>query len=170
MLTRNLSYKRYLLLMLRPFCRKSDGKGQLYLPHLPCCYKPCRSLFITSSLLPHYITCTFRLHKFPQVRSFLDASFVSVHSFPRTKAARLVEAMQLSRSASPAETYFTSISHSIPFVIHSSSIHRSLHAFRNPTAAYWPIPAYFRAVACHRTYAFVAFVSLALLTHVTVVR
>ena len=101
-----------------------------------CCCKPCHSLFITSSLLPHYITCTFRLHKFPQVRSFLDASFVSDHSFPRTKAARLVEAMQLSSSASPAETYFTSISHSIPFVIHSSSIHHSLHAFHNPTAAH----------------------------------
>ena len=94
--------------------------GNLRIPSLTCCCKQSRS-FVLNTL--HSIS----LHSVWQVRSFVDASSVSDHSFPRIKQS-LVPRLSFQKCFT-SQPSFRSIRYA-PFVPHS------LNPFRNFTAAY----------------------------------
>jgi len=94
--------------------------GNLRIPSLTCCCKQFRS-FVLNTL--HYIT----LHSVWQVRSFVDASSVSDHSFPRIKQS-LVPRLSFQKCFT-SQPSFRSIRYA-PFDPHS------LNPFRNRTAAH----------------------------------
>ena len=94
--------------------------GNLRIPSLTCCCKRFRSLVLNTL---HYIS----LHSIWQVRSFVDASSVSDHSFPRIKQS-LVPRLSFQK-------FFTS-QPSFRFIRYAPFDPHSLNPFRNPTAAH----------------------------------
>ena len=100
----------------------------LRIPSLTCCCKRFRS-FVLNTL--HSIS----LHSGWQVRSFMDASSVSDHSFPRIKQSLLKSAQLLRMLHQPAFISFHSLHSFRPL---------SLNHFRNPTAAHSTYSTYMR--------------------------